>query len=175
LRLSSAVLAFAFIARSVTFSQTVDSSHPPGIDFSKYHTYKWIAIQGHQHPDPNKDTQIKELIDRQLATKGLEKTDDTSDLSVGYQVALSKTETWKTYENWTSTILLNDSYATRKKVTINKGTLVLDIYDTAAKKLVWTGSVTKTIDTSDAPADAEQKRKIVEKAVRSLLKDYPPK
>jgi hypothetical protein len=38
------------------------------------------------------------------------------------------------------------------------------MYDTAAKKLVWTGSVTKTIDTSDSPANPEQKQKTVQKA-----------
>ena len=95
------------------------------------------------------------------------------DLNVDYQVALTKAEKWKTYEDWTSTILLEDPQ--RKKITINKGTRVLDTYDAAAKKLVWTGSVTRTIDTSDAPADPEQKRKAVQKAVHALLKNYPPK
>jgi hypothetical protein len=175
LRLSNAVLVIAFVARCVAFAQSIDSSYLPEVDFSKYHTYKWVTIQDRQHPDPNKDAQIKQLIDRQLAAKGLTKTDGVADLSVGYQVALSKTETWKTYENWTSTILLDDNFATRKKVTINSGTLVLDMYDTAAKKLVWTGSVTKTIDTSDAPANPEQKQKTVAKAVQALLKNYPPK
>jgi hypothetical protein len=169
------VVAIAFVPSCATFAQSIDSSHLPGIDFSRYHTYKWVVIEGRQHPDANKDAQIRQLIDRQLATKGLEKTDGTSDLSVGYQVALTKTETWKTDENWTSTVLLDDSYATRKKVTINRGTLVIDMYDAAAKKLVWTGSVTKTIDTSDAPANSEQKQKTVQNAVRALLKNYPPK
>jgi uncharacterized protein DUF4136 len=174
-RLSNAVLAIAFLAPCVAFSQSIDSTYLHGVDFSKYHTYNWVAIQGRQDRDPDRHAQIKQLIDRQLAAKGLTKKDGAADLSVGYQVALSNTETWKTYENWNSTILNDDSFATRKEVTINRGTLVLDLYDTAAKKLVWTGSVTKTIDTSDAPAKPEQKQKIAEKAVQALLKSYPPK
>jgi hypothetical protein len=174
LRLPHAVLAIAFVAGSVTFAQNIDSSHLPGVDFSKYHTYRWVVIEGRQHPDPDKDAQIREVIDHELAAKRLTKTvATTADLNVDYQVALSKAEKWKTYEDWTSTMLLEDPK--REKITINAGTLVLDMYDAAAKKLVWTGSVTRTIDTSDAPADPEKKRKIVQKAVHALLKNYPPK
>lgn len=175
MRLSNAVFAIPFVVCSVAVAQSIATNHGPGIDFSKYHTYKWVVVQGRQHPDPTKDAQIKDLIDRQLATKGLEKRDDTADLSVAYQVALSNTEKWKSYNEWTSAVLVDVVPATGGTVIINKGTLVLDMYDTAAEKLVWTGSVTKTIDTSDAPATLEKKQKIVQKAVQALLKNYPPK
>jgi hypothetical protein len=170
LRLSNAVLASAFIARSVTVAQNVDRSHAPGVDFSRYHTYKWVVIEGRQHPDPNKDAQIKQVIDHELAAKRLAMTDAMADLNVDYQVALSTTEKWKSYEDWAPFL----GRVPMREV-INTGTLVVDMYDIAAKKLVWTGRVTKTIDTSDAPADPEQKRKTVQKAVHALLKDYPPK
>jgi hypothetical protein len=49
-----------------TDEQTVRTSHTPGLDFSKYHTYKWVEIKG-QQPDPSADAQIKQSIDAQLA------------------------------------------------------------------------------------------------------------
>jgi hypothetical protein len=54
-------------------TQSTSSSYRPGIDFSKYHTYTWVAIQDRQHPDPAKDLQIKQLIDSELMAKGLTK------------------------------------------------------------------------------------------------------
>ena len=56
--------------------------------------------------------------------------------------------------------------------TISVGTLVLDMYDRAIKKLEWTGSVTKTIDPGN---NQEKKQKNLDKAMQKLLKNYPPK
>ena len=47
-------------------AQTVRTSYTPGVDFSKFHTYKWVEIKG-QQPDPSADAQIKQSIDAQLA------------------------------------------------------------------------------------------------------------
>src|SRR5437660_11519264 len=82
--------ALASLLCSVIFAQAIESSYLPGTDFSKIHTYKWVEVKGRQHPDPSKDAQIKQLIDSQLAAKGLAKTDDLADLSVDYQVAVAK-------------------------------------------------------------------------------------
>jgi hypothetical protein len=108
------------------------------------------------------------LIDQQLAAKGLTKTDAaTADLSIDYQVAVSKSEVWETYEDWSSAALLDGRLPQRRKATIEVGTLVIDMYDTAAKKLVWTGSGAKTID-----PDSCTKQK--QKTIKVLLKEYPP-
>src|SRR3954447_9662997 len=130
------IVALGCLLCSVAFAQSVTSSYLPGTDFSKYHTYKWVEIKGRQHPDPNKDAQIKQFIDSQLASKGLTKTDDAADLSVDYQVAISKAEVWQSYEDWSSAAPLEGRVPQRSKVTIETGTLVVDIYDTAAKKLI---------------------------------------
>jgi hypothetical protein len=39
----------------------------PGTDFSKYHTYKWVGIEGGAHPNQIVDAQIKQSVDSQLA------------------------------------------------------------------------------------------------------------
>jgi hypothetical protein len=152
---------------SVVVAQSVKTSYLPGTEFSKYHSYKWVEIKGRQHPDPNKDAQIKQFIDSQLASKSLAKMDDAADLSVDYQVAINKAEVWQVYEDWSSAALLDGRIPQRKKVTIDTGTLVVDIYDTAAKKLVWTGTAQKTLDPKSKP---EQ----VQKAVQVLLNRFPP-
>jgi len=55
--------------------------------------------------------------------------------------------------------------------TINIGTVGVDIYDPAAKQLVWRGAASKTIDDK---ANPEKRQKNLDKAMAKLLKNFPP-
>ena len=167
----SLVLAFGFVLCCVMHAQTVRTSYQPGLDFSKFHTYRWVEIKG-VHPDPDVDAQIRESIDSQLAKKKLTKTGGEADLYVEYQVAVSKATTWQTYEDWSSAALLDGRIPMRKEVTIDVGTLVIDIYHPTAKKLVWSGQATKTLDPHSSQ---EQRKKNIDRAVQKLFENYPPK
>ena len=164
-------LVFASALCCVMHAQSVRTSYQPGLDFSKFHTYRWVEIKG-PHPDPNVDAQIKQAIDSRLAKKGLTRKDDEADLYVDYQSAISKVQQWQTYEDWSSAALLDGRIPMRKEVTIDLGTLIIDIYDSAAKKLIWSGRASKTLDPKSSP---EQRLKNIDKAVQSLLSNYPPK
>jgi hypothetical protein len=142
----------------------------PGTDFSKFHTYKWVTIEGSQHPNQIVDSQIKQAVDSQLAGKGLTKTDAaTADLYVGYQVAVDQEKQWNGMGGvgWRF-----GGMETVTSSTINIGTLVLDMYDQTGKQLVWSGKATKTIDTSK---NQEKNQKDLDKAMEKLLKDFPPR
>ena len=81
----------ALIACIATHGQDVRTNYMAGTDFTKYHTYKWVDIEGGAHPNQIVDAQIKQSVDSQLASKGLTKTDsDKADLFVGYQVAVDQ-------------------------------------------------------------------------------------
>jgi hypothetical protein len=167
----SLVLAFGFVLCCVMHAQTAKTSYQPGLDFSKFHTYRWVEVKG-VHPDPDVDAQIRQSIDSQLAKKKLTKTDGEADLYIEYQLAISKTTTWRTYEDWSSAALLDGRIPMRKEVTIDVGTLIIDIYHPTEKKLVWSGHASKTLDPNSNP---EQRMKNIDKAVQALFKDYPPK
>ena len=160
------------IACTALLAQDVSTNAMPGIDFSKYHTYKWVSIEGATYPNQIVDTQIKQSIDAQLAAKGLTKTDgETADLFVGYQVALSQQKQWNAY-GMGGGIRWGGGMATATSSTINTGTLALDMYDPATKQLVWRGTATKTLDPG---ASQEKKTKNLNKAMAKLLKNFPPK
>ena len=77
------LLAIIFLCAGAAFAQDVRYNYMPGTDFSKYHTYKWVAIEGGAHPNQIVDAQIKQAVDSQLSSKGLTKTDsDKADLYV---------------------------------------------------------------------------------------------
>src|SRR5271169_2233148 len=98
IRSLSTVVGIALITCAVAIAQDVKYNSMPGTDFSKFHTYKWVPIEGAQQPSQILDAQIKQAVDAQLATKGLTKTDDDkADLYIGYQVALSQDKQWNAY------------------------------------------------------------------------------
>jgi len=155
---------------SFTLAQSVSVSYAPGVDFSKYHTYKWVEVAGQPH-DPTLDAQIKQSFDSQLAAKGLTKAVESADLDVDYQAALTKAEKWEVYEDWSDTGFGPSRMPQRRKVVIDVGTLVFDMYDTPEKALVWTGTVKKTVDVK---ASAKDRQKNLDKAAKQLFANYPP-
>jgi hypothetical protein len=48
-------LAFALFACAFVSAQDVTSNAMPGADFSKYHTYKWVPIDGATYPNQRFD------------------------------------------------------------------------------------------------------------------------
>jgi hypothetical protein len=164
-------LALSMLACTVSPAQDVTSNSMPGVDFTKYHTYKWVPIQGAVQPNQIVDAQIKQSIDSQLATKGLTKTEgENADLLVGYQISVDQEKQWNAYG--TGGLRWGGGMASAQQSTISTGTLVLDMYDPASKQLVWTGRVSKTLDPS---ANQGKKQKNLDKAVQKLMKNYPPK
>jgi hypothetical protein len=165
------LMAVCCLALTAAFAQDVTYNFMPGTDFSKYHTYKWVVIEGGVHPNQIVDAEIKQAIDTQLASKGLTKVaTDKADLYVGYQVAVDQERQWNGYGMGGG--LRWGGMATATSSTINVGTLVVDMYDPAAKQLVWTGRANKTLDPS---SNQEKNEKNLNRAMAKLLKNYPPK
>jgi Domain of unknown function (DUF4136) len=164
-------LALAMLACALTPAQDVTTNSMPGADFTKYHTYKWVPIDGAVQPNQIVDAQIKQSIDSQLAAKGLTKTDgDSAGLLIGYQISIQQEKQWNAYG--TGGMRWGGGMASAQQSTISTGTLVLDMYDPSTKQLVWTGRVSKTLDPG---ANQGKKQKNLDKATQKLLKNFPPK
>jgi len=170
--LAAPIMVLLLLTAGTLAAQDVKYNFMPGTDFSKYHTYKWVSIEGGAHPNQIVDAQIKQSVDSQLASKGLTKTDnDKADLYIGYQIAVDQEKQWNAY-GMGGGLRWGGGMATASSSTISIGTLVLDMYDPSTKQLVWTGNATKTIDPS---SNQEKNQKSLDKAMQKLLKNYPPK
>ena len=160
-------------------AQKVRYNYMPGTDFSRFKTYKWVQVDGGQYPNQLLDGQIKQAIDKQLATKGLRRTEEgIPDLYVVYQAAVSQEKQWNAYSTggdywgwggWGGWGGMSTTTATSS--TINIGTLNLDFYDVATKKQIWRGEATKTLGNPKTP---EKLQRNLDKAMAKLLKNYPP-
>jgi Domain of unknown function (DUF4136) len=165
-------LMVALLACTVTLAQDVKTNSMPGTNFAKFHTFKWVAIEGASQPNQIVDTQIKNSIESQLTAKGLTKTDsDNADLDISYQVAVDQEKQWNAYGTGGG-LRWGGGMGTATQSTISIGTLVLDMYDPSTKQLVWQGRATKTLDPSN---NQEKNQKNLDKAMAKLLKNFPPK
>jgi Domain of unknown function (DUF4136) len=66
---------------------------------------------------------------------------------------------------------MGSTTTTGSTTTIYKGQLALDMYDSVGHNLVWRGVASKTLDPKAKP---EKQQKNLAKAVKKLLKNYPP-
>jgi Domain of unknown function (DUF4136) len=83
---------------SVSLPRNVRYDFDKDQDFSKYKTYKWVAIKGAEQPDQLTAKQITAAFDAALAKKGLTKTDfDSADLYIGYQTAIGTEKHYTSY------------------------------------------------------------------------------
>jgi hypothetical protein len=174
--------AFALVGTAV-HAQDVGYNYMPGTDFTKFKTYRWVKIDGQNYPDDITNAQITQAIDAQLAAKGLTKTDaETADVYVGYRVALDQEKQLNAYTTggyggwgWGGGYRgygYGGGMTTATTSTITVGTLSLDMYNPAAKQLVWRGTASKTVD---AKAKPEKRTKNLNKAMAKMFKNYPPK
>jgi hypothetical protein len=179
------ILAAVLLLSSVTttVAQDVRYNFAQGEDFSKYKTYKWVDLKGADQANELTQKQIKQAIDTNLATKGLQKVDsDTADLYLDIQTAVGTEKQFTSYNTgwgygpgwgggWYGGGMASTT-TTGSTSTIYVGQLGLDMYDSAKKELVWRGVASKTIDPKAKP---EKQQKNITKAVDKLLKNYPPK
>jgi len=170
--LNAAVLCTALLICSVVcIAQDITYNYAPGIDFSKFKTYKWVDVPGAQYPDQLTSNQIKQAIDSQLALKGLTRTeDDKASLYVAYQVAVREEKEWYA-TGYGGRYRTMGGMGTATSSIIKIGTLALDMYDVASKNQVWHGTATKTLDQTKDPQKRQEK---LNKAMAKLLKNYPP-
>jgi hypothetical protein len=153
----------------------------------KYRTYAWVnEVQGIPdvggRVDQILDAQVKQAIDRQMATRGFTRVTDgrAPDLLLGYQAILTREKQingnawgggwggWSPWGPWGGGDLSTFSAATS---TVNVGMFVLGMYDPGAKKLVWIGAAQGLIRPSKKP---EKNLQRLEKGAQKLLKDFPP-
>jgi len=153
-------------------------------DFSKYKTYKWVPIKGADQPDELTGKKVTAAVNAELATKGLTMTDsDTADLYIGYQTAIGTEKQFTSYSTgwgygpgwgrgwygYGGGMSTGTTYGSTS--TIYVGQLDLSMYDPAEKQMVWRGAATKTFDPQAKP---EKKEKNIAKAVKKLVKNFPP-
>jgi uncharacterized protein DUF4136 len=171
------------LAATCAPAQDVRYNFDKNATFSNFKTYKWVAIKDAAKVNDLVNQQIMDAVDAELATKGLTKVnDDSANLYIGYQAGIGQEKQYTSFNSdwgygggWYRGGWYGGgggmSTTTGQTSTIYIGQLALDMYDSANKDLAWRGVASKTIDTKAKP---EKQQKNLAKAVKKLLKNYPP-
>jgi Domain of unknown function (DUF4136) len=169
------------LAATTSFAQDVRYNFDKNTDFSKFRTYRWVIIKDAPTANDLVTKQIREAVENELATKGLTKIDDDSaNLFIGYQAGVSQEKEFTSFNsNWGygggwyggGWYGPGGGMTTGSTSTIYVGQLAVDMYDSANHDLVWRGVASKTLDPKAKP---EKQQKNMAKAVKKLLKNYPP-
>jgi len=180
----TAVILTGLFSASYVLAQSVNFNFDKDADFTKYKTYKWEKHPQSIDLDQLIMSQLATGFDAALAKKGLTKKETGDvDLIIVYQLAISKEKELNTFSSgyamgpgWGAYggyggVYGGSTTSTTTVSTITTGTVNLDMYDTATKKLVWRGVASKTLDPGTKP---ENREKNIAKAADKMLKNYPP-
>ena len=156
-------------------AQKVRVGADPAVDVSKYKTYAWS--KGTTGTNAIINQQIVAAVDSQLAAKGLKKVETEPELTVS---ALVWTESDMHVSNpsWHPSLnpITTGVYAGSQSWPITRGTLVVNISDTATKNEVWRGTASDTLKqgpSGNKVEDAKSVEKPIRKAVEKMFKQFP--
>jgi hypothetical protein len=162
------VLTAVFLSVALTaFTVDVKTDYDHHANFTLYKTYSWAKVE---MPDPLWNDRVKEAVDNELAGKGWTKVPDGGDVSI---VAVGTTHDRSTlqtfYDGFDGWRWGGFGEATTFEEKYKVGTLIVDMFDTGTKKLIWRGSATDTL-AGNPHKDTEK----LDKAIHKMLEHLPP-
>lgn len=179
-----ALAALALPLAGCASTPTVQSDYDPNFNFSELTTYAW-AVRTQEGKDPAVynnivESRVKVAVNDALKAKGFQETSSNPTFLVAWHGAINKEQSvqtvgtsygygWGWYGGWggpgmsTSTTYVN---------TWNEGTLIIDIVDAKANKMVWRGSAQGELDEHDN--DPQKMQEGLNDAVNKMMANFPP-
>ena len=169
------ILSLVSLAIVTSASAKVSVDYDRTADFRARRTYAWM--KGTEAPNTLVEKRIRAAVDEQLQAKGLTRVEGQADLHV---ITHATTTTgsrldvtnygygdnvgWEGFTARTpGTNVAMREYST--------GTLVVDLVDPIANKLIWRGVATEALGINPNPEKVSKK---VLKVTRSMFRDFPP-
>ena len=175
-----AVLFLAALAATPVLAQKVDIDYAHEYDFGSIKTFQYVNTEDSNAQNPMMADRIEAMIKKELTEGGLTEVDTNPDIMVTYHVTTADQKSYTTssfgyggygggWGGWGYPYGYGPSMATATTTerTYTEGTLIIDAYDAAEKKMIWRGTGTVTVK------DNPQKRiKQVEKIFNKLGKKW---
>jgi hypothetical protein len=160
------LLSFACLAAAKVFSD-----FDPKANFSQYKTFMWIK-KPHME-DPLMADRIVNAIDAELTAKGWTLVEEGGDVSVAAHVATRKAHNLETFYNgfggwgwhhWGGGM----GIATTRVQAYTVGTLVVDLFDSRTKQLIFRGWATDAL-----PENPKKETKKLDKDIKKDIQRFP--
>jgi hypothetical protein len=171
----SFLMRVAFLSVTASFAQQVKTDYDRNTNFTGYKTYSWENVQTE---NPLWVDRIKAAVDASLSAKGWTKVQSAGDVSIMAMEINQSHQTLNTYYDnlgagwgWRGWGGLGDNFgeSTTTENTYQVGTLVVDLFDSHTKKLIWRGSASDTLSDKSA-----RNIKNLDKGVQKIFDHFPP-
>ena len=154
-------------------AQQVKTDYDRSASFGQYKTYSWEQVKTKDALDVGR---IKAAVNAALAAKGWTQVDSGGDVSIIAVEMTQDKQTLNTFYDgfgggWGWRRFGGGGFgdATTTTETYKVGTLVVDLFDTKAKQLIWRGSSSDTLSNN-----SDKNIKNLDKGVEKMFKHFPP-
>jgi hypothetical protein len=168
-----ALLATMFLFAGRSSAQQVKTDYDRSANFAQYKTYSWEQVKTKDALDIDR---IKAAVNAALTAKGWTQVDSGGDVSIVAMEITRNQQTLNTFYDgfgggwgWRRFGGGGFGEATTTTETYKVGTLVVDLFDSKTKQLIWRGA------SSDTLSDNSNKNiKNLDKGVVKMFKQFPP-
>jgi Domain of unknown function (DUF4136) len=172
-RITFALLGLLFSFVTIAAAQQVKFDYDRSANFSQYKTYSWEHVKTQ---DPLVVDRIKSSVNAVLAAKGWTEVPSSGDISIMAMEMTHDQQTLETFYDgfgggwgWRHFGFAGIGDATTTTETYKVGTLVVDLFDTKTKKLVWRGSSRDTLSNNSS-----KNIRTLDKSVDKMFRQFPP-
>jgi hypothetical protein len=154
-------------------AQQVKTDFDRSANFTQYKTYSWEQVKTKDALDAGR---IKSAVNAALAAKGWTQVDSGGDVSIVAMEITKNQQTLNTFYDgfgggWGYRRFGGGGFgeATTTTDTYKVGTVVVDLFDTKTKQLIWRGSESDTLSNN-----SDKNIKNLDKGVQKMFKKFPP-
>jgi hypothetical protein len=154
-------------------AQQVKTDYDRGANFAQYKTYSWEHVKTTDSLDVDR---IKSAVNAALAAKGWTQVDSGADVSIVAMEITRNQQTLNTFYDgfgggwgWRRFGGGGFGEATTTTETYKVGTVVVDLFDTKTKQLIWRGASSDTLSNN-----SDKNIKNLNKGVEKMFKSFPP-
>lgn len=172
-RVAVVLIGMMFLFAGRASAQQVKTDYDRNTNFAQYKTYSWENVKTKDPLDANR---IKSAVNAVLAAKGWTQVDSGGDVSVLGMEITKNQQTLNTFYDgfgggwgWRGFGGGGFGEATTTTDTYKVGTVVVDLFDTKSKQLIWRGSASDTLSNN-----SDKNIKNLDKGVDKMFKKFPP-
>jgi hypothetical protein len=165
-------------------SAQATSDYDKDTDFSKYKTYSFAGWQKDCEKQLTDFDQkrITDALTSEFESRGVNMVDGAADATVTIYIVLQNETSTTAYTDytggfgfaprwgWGAGMGMGTATTTLQQDNYIEGTLVVDMYDSNSKKLVWQGVIKSQVN-----ENPQKREKTIPKNIRKLMKGYPVK
>jgi hypothetical protein len=167
------LLGMTLLFAGALSAQQVKTDYDRSANFGQYKTYSWEQVKTKDALDVDR---IKNAVNVSLMAKGWTQVESGGDVSIVAMEITHNQQTLNTFYNgfgggwgWRRFGGGGFGEATTTTETYKVGTVVVDLFDTKSKQLIWRGAASDTLSNN-----SDKNIKNLDKGVEKMFKNFPP-